>query len=328
MVTMDAGLSGGAFVTDAAISGGLAFLVGELEKRDEKLHEPLTSVTWAQDIPIRSGGGFVDNVSTFDVSYATSGGSNEGIMGGATNDLPIMQADIGKTLVRTFTWGHVLKVPYIDQQKLSQIGRSLDDILSNGIQLAYDKTLDQSTYRGFPQHGSYGLVNSPMIMSYMAAAGAGGSTRWANKTPDEILVDVNRLISLTWSQSEYDLSGMANHILLPIPQYEALVSRKVGVTGDKSILTFLLENNIGRDQGVTLAIKPRRWCTGAGVGGTDRMVGYANNIDRVRFDMTVPINRILTQVSAEQLAYLTPYVAQWSEINWIYTQHAAYVDGI
>ena len=132
----------------------------------------------------------------------------------------------------------------------------------------------------------------------------------------------------TWSASEYDLTGMANHILVPPAHYAHLVKTKVGVTGDKSILTYLLENNIGKNQGVDLVIAPSRWCEGAGTGNTNRMVAYCNNEDRVRFDMTAPLHRLMTQASAEHLAYLTPYLAQWSEIYWLYKSHAMYMDGI
>ena len=43
----------------STIDSGMAFLEGELEKRDAKLREPLSSVTWPRDIPVRTGGGFV-----------------------------------------------------------------------------------------------------------------------------------------------------------------------------------------------------------------------------------------------------------------------------
>lgn len=327
MVSVNDGM-GGAIMTADAVATGMAFLVGELEKRDEKLHEPMTSITWARDMPVRTGGGLVDNVTYFDVSYASSGGSNNGIMGNETNDLPVMQADIGKDSARTFMWGHILKVPMIDQEKLKKIGRSLDDILDKGLHLAHDKTVDSSVYEGFAQHGSYGLVNNPTITTVTAAAGAGGGTDWTSKTPDEILTDVNRVMVDTWSASEYDLTGMANHILVPPAHYAHLVKTKVGVTGDKSILTYLLENNIGKNQGVDLVIAPSRWCEGAGTGNTNRMVAYCNNEDRVRFDMTAPLHRLMTQASAEHLAYLTPYLAQWSEIYWLYKSHAMYMDGI
>ena len=314
----------------AAISGGMAFLVGELEKRDEQLHEPLTSITWPRDMPVHTGGGLVDAVSYYDVSYATSGGTDGGIMGGETNDLPVMQADIGKEEARTFMWGHILKVPMIDQEKLKKIGRSLDDILDKGLHLAHDKAVEQSVYVGFSQHGSYGLINNPNIVTVMADphTPSGSDTQWANKTPDELLADINRVMVETWAASEYDLSGMANHILVPPEQYAMLVSTKVGENGEKSVLTYLLENNIGRNQGIDLVIAPRACCKAAGTGGSDRLVAYCNHEDRVRFDMTAPLHRLLTQASAEHLAYLTPYLAQWSEVYWLYLSHAMYMDGI
>ena len=95
-----------------------------------------------------------------------------------------------------------------------------------------------------------------------------------------------------------------------------------------TMVTYLLENNIGKNQKVDICIEPSRWCVGAGTSGKDRMVAYCNDEDRVRFDMTSPIHRLMTQASAEHLAYLTPYIAQWSEVYWIYLSHAMYVDGI
>jgi len=317
------------FMMDAAaISGGMAFLVGELEKRDEQLHEPLTSITWPRDIPVKTGGGWSDSVSVFDFSYASSGGSDDGLMGAESNDLPIIQADIGKASVPTLMWGHILMIPLIDQQRLQKIGRNLDDVMTKGLHLVHDKKLDESTYLGFPKHKTYGLVNDPNIPTVTVAAGAAGGTTWAEKTPDEILADVNRAQLGTWAASEYDLSGMANHILIPPQDYAHIVHTKVGVTGDKSILQFLLENNIGKNQGVDLVIAPCRWCEGVGTGNTNRMVSYANNIDRVRFDITVPLQRLLTQASAAHMAYLTPYVTQFTPVQWIYRQHAMYLDGI
>ena len=53
VLTLD-GFGGGMMSFDA---GGMAFLVGELEKRDARLREPLASVDWPRDIPVESGGG-------------------------------------------------------------------------------------------------------------------------------------------------------------------------------------------------------------------------------------------------------------------------------
>ena len=329
MMTVD-GFGGGMALTRDAAASGMAFLEGELEKRDNKLNEPLTSVTWDRDMPVRTGGGWSDTIATFNVSYATSGGTANGLMSNNSNELPVIQADIGKDLARTFTWGQIIKVPMVDQEKLSKIGRSLDDILNKGLRLSHDKTLDQNVYLGYPEYGSYGLVNNPNITTITADphTPAGTDTEWAKKTPDEILADINNALAATYIASEYDDNGMANHILIPFPQYTRLATAKLGADSDVSILKYLMENNIASQQGIDLTIFPSKWCVNAGTGNKDRMVLYRNDEDMVRMDITVPLKRMLTQASAEHLAYLTPYVTQFSQVYWPYMTHALYVDGI
>lgn len=313
---------------DSATAGGMAFLVGELEKRDPKIREPLTSVTWARDIVAKTGGGWVEFTSTMNVSYATPGPNGNGIIGGETNQIPVMQADIGKDIYKVFTWANVLKVPFVDQAKLQNIGRSLDDILDKGIRLNYNKTIDQNVYQGFSNAGTTGIINDPNVTAASVAAGASTSTLWNQKTPDEILNDINQAMVAGWAASQYDLSGMPNHILIPPAQYAYIVATKVSSAGNTSILEFLLNNNIGKNQGIDLVIAPSRWCIGAGASGKDRMVAYVNDEDKLYFDLTVPLQRVMTQPSVQDVAYLTAYASQLGQIKFLYFQPVRYYDGI
>lgn len=213
--------------------------------------------------------------------------------------------------------------------KLQKIGRDLESILNNGLKLVYDKTLDINVYEGFAEYGTYGLVNNPNVVTKTAATAADGTTTaWTKKTPDEILSDINGAITATWVNSEYDLSGMANHILIPPEQYSTLVERKVSNDASKSILTYLLENNIGKEQGVTLFIGPCPFLKGAGTGGTDRMMAYVNDEDKVRFSITVPMTRLQVEASVTQLSYLSAFVAQFGQVEFLYLQPVQYIDGI
>lgn len=322
-------LGTGAVAMDAeSVGTGMAFLVGELEKRDMTLNEPLTSVTWPRDIVANTGGGWVESTSNMFTDYRTTGGNDNGLIRGQTNNIPIVQGNVNKDLFKVYAWSNVLKIPFIDQQKLQGIGRSLNEILDNGIKLNYNKTLDYMTYEGIPDDDVYGLVNNPAITAITATENASKKTTWKDKTPDEILDDVNQAITKTWTNSEYDLSGMANHILVPPSNYTYLVSRKVSEAGNVSLLTYLLENNIAKNQGIDLVIDPSRWCVGAGTGGTDRMVAYVNAKNRVCIDIPVPMMRTFTETSAKDLAYYTPYVANIGQVKFLYTQCALYVDGI
>jgi len=121
---------------------------------------------------------------------------------------------------------------------------------------------------------------------------------------------------------------MPNHILIPPSQYAYIVSTKVSAAGNVSILQFLLENNIGKNQGVNISIMPSRWCIGAGAGSTDRMVVYVNDEDMLNFDLPVPLSRIMTQPVVQEVAYLTAYAAQMGQVKFLYFQPPRYGDGI
>lgn len=327
-LTLDAGGFSG-MMTQDSINSGMAFLNAELEKRDPRLLEPLQSVTWPRDVVAKTGGGWTEYTSQYFVDYATAGGITAGIVGGETNNIPIMQANINKDVWQVVTFANILKVPFVDQQKLQGIGRSLDDLLDKGIRLNYNKVMDYLVYKGIPQLGMTGLVNNPNVTATLAPDGASGFSQWSKKTPDEILADVNSVLASTWTASEYDLTGMANHIGIPAAQFGYINTTPVSQAGSISILKYLLENNLAVSQGRELEIVPMGfWLPGAGSGGTDRMIAYVNDEDRVNFDLTVPLARVMTQPDVREMAYLTAYAAQMSQLKVLYSQSMVYMDGI
>ena len=324
----DASLGTGRALDAAGIATGMAFLEGELEKRDPKIREPLTSVTWQRDIVAETGGGWVDFTSTMDVDYATSAPNEASLVGGATDVIATVQANLNKDIFKVFTWAQAMKVPFVDSQKMQTIGRSIDQMLDKGIRLNYNKSLDQLVYTGFSNVGVTGITNSSDITAASATTGASGSTEWANKTVDEILWDINKMLIEAWAAAEYDESAMPNHILLPPTKYAYLVSTRIGTSGDENILGYIMKNNIAKQQGRDLQIFPCRWLTGAGTSSTDRMMCYVNNKDFLYFDIPVPLTRAMTQPVALQFSYITIYAGQMGQVKFLYNQPARYVDGI
>ena len=324
----DASLGVGRALDAAGIATGMAFLEGELEKRDPKIREPLTSVTWPRDIVAETGGGWVDFTSTMNVDYATSGANDGSLVGGGPVVITTVQANVNKDIFRVFTWAQAMKIPFVDSQKFQTIGRSIDSILDKGIRLNYNKSIDQLVYQGFKNVGITGLVNDDNVVSSLAPNGTSGDTLWSSKTVDEILWDINKALVEAWAASEYDESAIANHILLPPAKYAYIQSTRIGTSGDESILSYILKNNLAANQGKSLTIVPCRWCAGAGTAGKDRMVVYVNDKDFLYFDLPVPLTRAMTQPVALQFAYVTIYAAQMGQIKWMYYQPARYVDGI
>lgn len=314
---------------DAGTASGMAFLVGELEKQDARLLEPMTSITAPRDIKIKAGGGWVTSTSNVFVDYATSGDDEGSIAAGETNDIPVSQANISKDIYKVQTFMEVCKIPFVDEAKLQQIGRNLGQILDEGLRLHYNKMIDRNVYVGISKTGTEGLVNNSLITSGLAALNAGGTSRlWIDKTPVEILNDVNSALTSAWATSEYDVTGIPNRVLVDPQNFAYINSTIVSDAGNRSILDYLLENNIAVSQGQTLDIQPSRWCIGAGAGSTQRMVCYRDDENRVHMDSTVPLTRVMTSPNVSSAAYETLYAAQFGQVKFLYTQCARYVDGI
>ena len=209
---------------------------------------------------------------------------------------------------------------------MMSIGRDPETFLNKGIRLHCDKIIDQNVYRGFTKVNSTGLCNSPQITRSSAWPGQGGGTQWSSKTADEILEDINEAMSSVWQDNDCSSDAIPNHILIPVEQFGMLVSKKVGDDSGKSIMAFVLENNIAAQQGMELVISPCKWCSGIGTGSTDRMVVYMNRVDRICFNLTQPLRRMQTEYA--EMRIKIPYIAQFSEVRFLYPSTVRYVDGI
>lgn len=340
--TFDLGMVGGRaeqgrsarnFMMDAAgIASGQAFLTSELEKRDTMVRTPLTSFTYARDLPIRVGGGWAETISAMQVGYGVTGGSGDNIVhSGGANGIPMVQADFSKGLWKAHMIAVGTRVMWIDMQRENMTGRNLDSLLRDGVRMTYDKHMDENAYLGFARYGTTGLLNNADVLVMSASAvGASGSqtTAFSTKTPDQILADINKAILTVWSQTEHDRDAVPNHIIMPYEQFNCLATTRVSELAEKTILQFLLDNNVAKTNGADLFIGAAAWCKGAGTGGTDRMAVYVNKERYIAMDELHPLNRAMTSPNTEHFCYDTAYAGNVSEVEVFYDQTIVYMDGI
>lgn len=328
-------MSGVPTMDAAGIASGGAFLTSELEKRDTMIRKPLTSFTYPRDIVIKTGGGWVDYVSAMSVGYGMTGGSGDSLVqAGGANALPIVQANVDKGVYTAHTFGVSLRVMFQDMQRANFVGRSLDQLLTDGVRMAYDKHNDQNVYTGFSAYGTTGLINNPNATASTVADGASGNGNWATKTPLEILNDVNTALTETWAQAEYDRDAIPNHILIPYEEYTHIMNTPFTLVADgaqvafSSIYEYIKKYNITNAEGGDLYIGATTWCKGAGTGGTDRMVVYVNKERYVKMDELVPLSRIMSAPNVANVCYDTAYMANLSEVQIMYPQTITYWDNI
>ena len=224
--------------------------------------------------------------------------------------------------------------------RMQTLGRDLGGLLKDGIQLQYSKVGDQSVYSGFSSRGTTGLINNPNVTVASASnsvANPNGVTgqyalkKWANKSNGEIILELNAQLKALHAAAEYDLSVVQSmQILMPWDQWSDLNSRIVSTAGNKSLLTYLMENNYAVGAGGSLRIVGCRQTAGAGItiSGTasDRAVFYVNDESKLSFDMPIPLTPIQTSFAGAD--YLTPYYYQIGQVKLKYLQTIRYLDGI
>jgi len=304
------------------------FLMKELEKVDEKILEPLTGTSWPRDMPVITGGGMVESITSVDVTYFSTGDDEDNLIFEAANDIPVIQADMSRSVARTFNFAESLSFSTLEREKMMSVGRDPETFLNKGIRLHCDKVIDRNVYKGFTKANSTGLINSPNVIRVSAGTHTmgGTDTQWELKTADEILLDINRAISAVWNANDCSADALPNHILVPVAQFGQLVTRKVSEDSERSIMTYVLENNLAAQQGCPIVISPCKWCQAAGASGTDRMVVYANRPDRICFNLTQPLRRMDTEYADMRIKI--PYIAQFSEVRFLYPTTLRYMDGI
>ena len=309
-----------------AANDSYLFLMKELEKVDDEILEPLSGTDWPRDMPVITGGGLIESVASIDVTYASTGKEDDNLFYDAANDIPVIQADMSKQIARTFNFAEYMSFTVTEKEKMMNVGRDPEAFLNKGIRLHCDKVIDRNVYVGFSKVSSTGLCNNPSVMRSSARTGAGGQTQWRTKTADEILNDINSALSAVWEANDCSSDGLPNHILVPVEQFGMLVTRKVSDDSERSILTYVLENNIAARQGRQLIISPCKWCTAAGTNYSDRMVVYQNQVDRICFNLTQPLRRMETEYADMRIKI--PYIAQFSEVRFLYPSTVRYMDGI
>lgn len=303
-----------------------AFLVGELERLDQRLHEPLAAVTWSRDITLREDVSIADEFSSFtNSSFAAApgvAGSGKAWVGKDANAITGIALDIGKTTTPLPLWAMQLGWTIPELESAQKLGRPVDQQKFAGMQLKYQMDIDEQVYIGDTALGLTGLVNGTPVSN--VANAVTGNWQLPATTPDQILADVNELLNSVWAASAYAVCP--DKLLLPPLEFSAIVSRKVSDAGNISVLEFLRQNSLSNAiNGRPLDIQPVKWLTGRGVSNTDRMVAYTNDPMRVRFPL-VPLQR--TPLEYRDLRQLTTYFGRLGAVEFVYPETIGYRDGI
>lgn len=330
----------GRFVDERFYDSTGAFMVGELERLDQTAHAPLSAVSWHRDIDIRSDVTLGDEISSFMLStFASQGGLGAGNSvgngkawaGKKSDQIASVGIDLAKTPNPLNIWALEIAYTVLELESAAQTGRPIGQQKYDGLQLKYQMDVDEMVYIGDTSLGLTGLFNNAGVGVTNLPAGAMGSPTWAQKSPDEVLADINTGITTVWAASGYAV--MPKDIRIPPVQYGQIAMQKVSLAGSESVLGYVLKNNVATKSGAgQLSIEPAKFAIGAGVGGTplvadghDRMIVYTKDKDRVRYPMT---SLARTPLQYDSLWQKTTYYGRLGVVEWVYPSTGGYFDGL
>lgn len=301
-----------------------SFLIGELERLDQRLHMPLASVTWTRDIDLREDVSIADETSSFtNSSFSAAGGASpqgKSWIGKDATAIAGIALDIGKTANPLTLWGMQIGWTIPELESAQKLGRPVDQQKFAGMQLKHNMDVDEQVYIGDTVIGVGGLVNHSLVTN-LSNAQTGG---WSTATADQILADVNELLTSVWAASGYAICP--GELRLPPAKFGLLVSMKVSSAGNISVLEYLKLNTISNSiNGRPLNIQPLKWLYQRGTASADRMVAYTKEEDKVRFPL-VPLQR--TPLEYRDIRQLTTYFGRLGAVELVYPETIGYRDGI
>lgn len=246
---------------------------------------------------------------------------------GGAKDIPL--ADVNMAMVEHSF--HMAAIGY--EYNLEEVGKAqfLGIQLSARRALAAKRAYEQFMWNlalfGDTSKGKYGLLNSNLVSSgNVAADGTGTSTYWADKTPAQIVRDINTVITPIWTGSLY--IEMADTVLLPHTDLLYLGQTPYSSTTMETLLSFVQKTNAYTLQtGRPLTIRGVLGLENAGASNKGRMVGYRNSEEVAKLHVPMP-HRFLPVWQNGPLNFVVPGIFRTGGTEILLPNSIRYADAI
>lgn len=215
-------------------------------------------------------------------------------------------------------------------KRAAKVGIALDSRRALAARQMIDNQLETVSKTGDTNTNLKGLFNQTGVTEYVVPKGATAVigvyyTDWTHKTADEILADMNGVLSAV--QEGTNGVESPDHLALSLGRYNLIKNKRIS-TGDsdgKTVLTYFKEQNpdvmldwiAGLD---TAAV------TNAAYDGNQLMVAWKNSADKLVMDLPVPFDQMETM--RDGLVYIVPCRARTAGVTVFYPKSICYAKGI
>jgi hypothetical protein len=207
-------------------------------------------------------------------------------------------------------------------------GMNLNADKATAARRVAEEFIDRVAIVGDPAKGMVGLVNNASVSATTAPAdGTGSATTFASKTPDQVLRDINGVLTGIFTGT---LGGeIADTLLLPYSVLLDLSTRRIDNVNSTTILEWIEKNNIyTRQTGQPLTIRGVfGYLDAAGSGGTKRLTGYRRSPDVLKMHIPMPF-RFLQAWQVGPMLFEVPGIFRVGGVDIRRPKSVRYLDGI
>lgn len=305
------------YVIDAAT--GFAFLVQQLTHIEPKMYEvKYKAITYPNIIPVSNQAGEGATSVTY---YFMDGRAVAKFVGTKSLNVPI--AEIGSQKVTVPVELAATGYEYSDEElrQALYLNIPLSQGKANTARRAYEELCQSVGMTGNTAHDLPGFLNNTNV-TVATVVDPGSGTEWVNKTPGQILFDINDLfgdIFVDTLQVE-----KADKLGLPTSQWSYIAGTPRSETADTTILAWLVANSpylSSMDD-----VIPISELTGAGAGGTDRMMAYTRDEEKVVYHIPMPLR--FSEPQRKGRGFEVPGEFKLGGVEFRYPGSARYGDGI
>ncbi len=300
---------------------GAFFFQRQLEHIKAKSYDVKYAELQARQLfPVSNEGGAGVNTITYR-TYDQSGSAK--IINAYADDLP--RADVAgkETIIPVRSVG--ISYGYnLDEIQSSQLtGAALDQRRANAARRANEQTTNDVAFFGDATSGLPGLFSNPNIPTG-AVVNPGAGTEWVNKTPDEILFDVNDLFADIFETTKMVERG--NTLLLPPAQWSYIMSTPRASNSDTTIAQYLAQNSPYLSSIEDIIAVNECAAENNPQLASDAMVAYDRNPDKLQLE--IPVELEMLPVQQKNLEFLVPGRSRLGGLNIYYPLSLAIATGI
>lgn len=298
---------------------GFAFLTSQLSHIESKMFEKkYKAITYPLIVPVTNEAGeWAESI----VYFFMDGRAVAKFVGTKSLNVPI--AEIGTQKITLPVELGATGYEYSDEElrQAIQLGRALPQQKANMARRAYEELAQTVAMTGDTTHNLPGFINNTNVTA-ATVVNPGSGTEFVNKTPDQILFDINDMmgdIFVDTLQIE-----KADTLCLPTAQWNYIATTPRSANSDTTILRYLVGNSPYLSSEADVIPMPE--LAGAGAGATDRMMAYTKDSDKVVMHIPMPLR--FSEPQRKGRGFEVPGEFKMGGVEFRYPGSARYGDGI